>query len=131
MKRAGGDLGDLIADLEEPAEEKEVRLGITAPDFKGYGAEMIALVESKAAACADVQIADDSYEGTKIIFADPEINGFFIFRLSVHDPIIPINFESAVAGGNRKMAKALLNWLSGADGLNLAPLQQFSEDFAK
>ena len=131
LKRAGGDLGDLIADLEEPAEEKEVRLGITAPDFKGYGAEMIALVESKAAACADVQIADDSCEGTKIIFTDPEINGFFIFRLSVHDPIIPINFESAVAGGNRKMAKMLYSWLSGADGLNLAPLQQFSEDFAK
>lgn len=129
LKRAGGDLGDLIAELEEPAEEKEVRLSIPAPDFKAYGAQMIALVESRAATCAGVQIADDSYEGTKIIFTDAKTDGFFIFRLSVHDPIIPINFESAVTGGNRKMAKTLLGWLSGADGLNLSPLQQFSEDF--
>lgn len=131
LKRAGGGLGDLIADLEEPAEEKEVRLGITAPDFKAYGEEMIARVESQAAVCADVKIADDSREGTKIIFQSPDTDGFFIFRLSVHDPIIPINFESAVSGGNRKMAKTLLGWLSDADGLNLLPLQQFSEDFEK
>ena len=131
LKRAGGGLGDLIADLEEPAEEKEVRLGITAPDFKAYGEEMIARVESQAAVCADVKIADDSREGTKIIFQSPDTDGFFIFRLSVHDPIIPVNFESAVSGGNRKMAKTLLGWLSDADGLNLLPLQQFSEDFEK
>lgn len=117
--------------MEEPAEEKEVRLAITAPDFKAYGEEMIARVESQAAVCADVKIADDSREGTKIIFQSPDTDGFFIFRLSVHDPIIPINFESAVSGGNRKMAKTLLGWLSGADGLNLSPLQQFSEDFEK
>jgi len=29
------------------------------------------------------------------------------------------------------MAKTLLGWLSDADGLNLLPLQQFSEDFEK
>lgn len=131
LKRAGGALGDLISELEEPAEEQEVRLKITAPDFKAYGAEMIARVEARARETAGVQVADDSYEGTKIIFTDSETDGFFIFRLSVHDPIIPINFESAVAGGCRRMAKVLYAWLSDADGLSLLPLQQFSEDFEK
>lgn len=130
LKRTGGDLGDLIRDLEEPAEEKEIRLKITAPDFKAYGAEMIALVNACAAKTEGITVADDSYEGTKIIFPAPETDGFFIFRLSVHDPIIPINFESAKSGGVLNMAKTLHAWLSSAAGLDLSPLTQFLKEFA-
>lgn len=128
LKRAGGDLGDLIADLEEPAEEKEIRLKITAPDFKAYGGEMIALVNRAAKNADGVRIADDSYEGTKIIFNAPDINGFFIFRLSVHDPIIPVNFEAAVSGSVSKMAKVLSAWLAETTGLDLTPLTEFSKN---
>lgn len=128
LKRAGGDLGDLIQDLEEPAEEKEIRLKITAPDFKAYGGEMIDLVNAAAQKTDGVRIAEDSYEGTKIIFDAPDINGFFIFRLSVHDPIIPINFESAVAGGTKQMAKVLAAWLAEAQGLDRTPLTEFSKN---
>lgn len=128
LKRTGGDLGDLIADLEEPAEEQEIRLKITAPDFKAYGAQMIAAVNRAAAQTDGVKIADDSFEGTKIIFENADIDGFFIFRLSVHDPIIPINFESAAAGGTQKMAKVLCTWLFEAEGLNLLPLTEFSKN---
>lgn len=128
LKRAGGDLSDLIKDLEEPAEEKEIRLQITAPDFKAYGGEMIALVNAAAQKADGVRIAEDSYEGTKIIFDAPDINGFFIFRLSVHDPIIPINFESAVSGGTKQMAKVLAAWLAEAQGLDRTPLTEFSKN---
>lgn len=129
LKRAGGSLGDLVRDLEEPAEEKEIRLKITAPDFKSYGEKMITLVNACAAKTEGVAVADDSYEGTKIRFPSPETDGFFIFRLSVHDPIIPINFESAQVGGVVKMAKTLYTWLSSAAGLDLSPLTQFLKEF--
>lgn len=131
LKRTGGDLGSLIQDLEEPAEEKEIRLKITAPDFKAYGGEMIALVNDAAKNADGVRIADDSCEGTKIIFDAPEINGFFIFRLSVHDPIIPVNFEAAVSGGVSKMANVLSAWLAETKGLDLTPFTQFSDEFKK
>lgn len=128
LKRAGGDLGDLIADLEEPAEEKEIRLKIIVPDFKAYGGKMIALVNDAAEHTDGVRIAEDSYEGTKIIFDSPDINGFFIFRLSVHDPIIPVNFESAVSGDVSKMATVLSAWLAETKGLDLTPLTEFSKN---
>lgn len=131
QKRAGKNLGDLISALEEPAEEKEIRLKITAPDFKDYGAKMIETVNRAAAQTNGLKIADDSYEGTKIIFESPEIDGFFIFRLSVHDPIIPVNFESAKAGGTKEMAKVLFSWLKAENGLDTTPLQQFSNEFIK
>lgn len=128
LKRTGGDLGDLIADLEEPAEEQEIRLKITVPDFKAYGAQMIETVNRAAAQTDGVKIADDSFEGTKIIFESADIDGFFIFRLSVHDPIIPVNFESAAVGGTKKMAEVLLCWIQNEAGLDTTPLQQFSKN---
>lgn len=131
LKREGKSLGDLIAELKTPAEEQEIRLKITAADFKAYGAQMIALVEEQARRTAGAEIAPDSYEGTKILFPAPDKNGFFIFRLSVHDPIIPINFESAVSGGARKIAETLFGWLQEAEGLDLAPLAQFLGEFIK
>ena len=89
---------------------------------------MIALVNDAAEHIDGVRIADDSYEGTKIIFDTPDINGFFIFRLSVHDPIIPVNFESAVSGGVLKMAKVLSAWLAETKGLDLTLLTEFSKN---
>lgn len=131
LKREGKSLGDLISALKSPAEEKELRLKITAPDFKAYGAQMIDLVEEKARQTEGVEIAPDSCEGTKILFPAADQNGFFIFRLSVHDPIIPVNFESAVPGGVQKIAETLFGWLQKAEGLELAPLAQFLGEFIK
>ena len=129
LKREGKTLSDLIADLRAPAEEAEIRLKITDPDFRARGERLIELVEEKASAEKDVRIATDSYEGTKIIFDAEDIQGFFIFRLSVHDPVIPINFACDVPGGLLKIARTLFSWLSEAEGLDLSPLEQFCGEF--
>ena len=44
-------------------------------------------------------------------------------RMSVHDPVMPVNIESAVPGGCKRIAAALLNALQLFDGLDLEPLQ--------
>ena len=129
LKREGKTLSDLIADLRAPAEEAEIRLKITDPDYHARGERLIEFVEEKARAEKDVRIATDSYEGTKIIFDDEDIQGFFIFRLSVHDPVIPINFACDVPGGLLKIARTLFSWLSEAEGLDLSPLEQFCGEF--
>ena len=43
--------------------------------------------------------------------------------MSVHDPVMPVNIESAVPGGCMRIATALLNALALFDGLDLEPLQ--------
>lgn len=129
LKREGKTLSDLIADLRAPAEEAEIRLQITDPDFRTRGEHLIGFVEEKARAEKNVRIATDSYEGTKIIFDAEDIKGFFVFRLSVHDPVIPVNFACDIPGGLSKIARMLLSWLRTAEGLDLAPLEQFSGEF--
>lgn len=131
LKREGKTLDTLLAALEEPAEEAEVRLALTDPDFRACGERVLALVEERAQASPCMTVADDSFEGVKVIFPEDAGNGFFILRLSVHDPILPVNFESASPGGVKCIARALLGLLSGADGVELTPLQQFCGEIGK
>ena len=128
QKRAGKGLSDLIAALEEPAEEAEVRLPILAADFRACGEAVLAHVEA-AAKRAGETVADDSYEGVKVCF--PKEDGFFILRLSVHDPLLPVNLESGVPGGTRAAARRLLALLEGCTGVDTAPLQQFCGENGK
>lgn len=128
QKRAGGDLAGLIAALREPAEEAEVRLPIAAADFKACGEAALAHVEA-AANAAGLSVADDSYEGVKVLF--PKEDGFFILRLSVHDPLLPVNFEAGVPGGVGRIARRLLSLLQDVDGVDLLTLQQFCAENGK
>ena len=52
-------------------------------------------------------------------------NGWFLLRLSVHDPVLPLNLESDVAGGVKEMARGLYQVLSSAEGVDLSRLEAF------
>ena len=45
--------------------------------------------------------------------------------MSVHDPVMPINFESTVKGGNKIMAQTLLKMLKGYSFLDTKALSDF------
>lgn len=122
MKKQGKKLYDLISELKYPAEEKEIRLKITEEDFRAVGDRLLEELADFAAKREDWQIAPDSHEGIKIIF--PKTESFFILRQSVHDPVIPINFESAQNGGVKKAANSLYEFIKDFDGVDISPLKQ-------
>ncbi len=126
LKQQGQTLGSLIADLQEPAESTEIRLAITAEDFREYGRRAIARVMDYANAVTNWHIAPDNREGVRISFdLDGGMdNGWFLLRLSVHDPVLPLNCESDVPGGVKTMLKALYDVLDGAEGIDLSPLEK-------
>ena len=66
-------------------------------------------------------------EGVRINFDLQEglDNGWALLRLSVHDPVLPLNAESDVAGGVRSMLEQLLKVLEEAEGLDLTPLREY------
>ena len=55
-------------------------------------------------------------------------NGWFLLRLSVHDPVLPLNVESDVPGGVRQMLESLLKVLNDAEGIDLTPLKKAVEE---
>ncbi|MBQ6175431.1 MAG: phosphomannomutase/phosphoglucomutase [Clostridia bacterium] len=126
LKKQGRTLGSLIADLQEPAESSEVRMNITAEDFRTVGGKVIDLVTKHAEADPEWHIAPDNREGIRISFdfdggAD---NGWFLLRLSVHDPVMPLNCESDVPGGVKKMLTALYEVIRDCPDLELSALEQ-------
>lgn len=126
LKQEGKTLGSLIADLQEPVESKEIRLSITAEDFREAGKTAIGLVMDYANAAETWHIAPDNREGVRISFdlKGGLDNGWFLLRLSVHDPVLPLNVESDVEGGVKEMLTDLYGVLKDAEGIDLAPLKQ-------
>ena len=94
----GKNIDDILKNLVMPAEEREIRLNIKAEDFKAYGKDLIAKLEAFAQNSPECRIADDNREGIRIYTN----SGWMLARLSVHDPVIPVNFESPEVGGVQK-----------------------------
>lgn len=130
LKQQGLTLGSLIADLKEPVESKEIRLSITAEDFREAGKTVIQKVLDYANAADTWHIAPDNREGVRISFdLDGGLdNGWFLLRLSVHDPVLPLNVESDVKGGVKEMLTSLYNVMEGCEGIDLAPLKKAVEE---
>lgn len=99
----GTDVKALLSTMEMPAEEAEYRFNIKTKDFKAYGENVIVNLEKFAEDKTDYIIADDNREGIRV--STP--NGWFLLRLSVHDPVMPMNFESNDIGGIDVMKKEL------------------------
>ena len=99
LKKEGRTIEELIADLKQPLESKEIRLNIKAEDFRSYGEKVLADFTEYAKAQENFHIVSPNYEGVRIAFDDPEVKGWLLFRMSLHDPVMPVNLESSVPGG--------------------------------
>ena len=122
LRARGESLSMLTAALEDPLEECELRFKITAEDFREYGERVLAELEQYAQAREDWIIADDNREGIRVSFEDEQ--GWFLLRLSVHDPIMPLNLESMKEGGCRAIAEKLYAFLKGCPYLDITAIER-------
>lgn len=124
LRREGKTLDSLIERLQEPKEGVELRFTITEPDFKTLGQRVIDDLEAYARK-QGWSVADDSCEGTRISFGEEDGNGWLLLRLSVHDPVMPLNIESDSVGGCRVIAGHLAAFMQNIDGLNTSVLTDY------
>lgn len=99
----GVDFEKLLAPLKMPAREGEYRFNILESDFRAYGEKVIAELEKFASQQKDYVIADDNREGIRVSTPD----GWFLLRLSVHDPVMPLNIESNTHDGLEQIIKEI------------------------
>ena len=71
------------------------------------------------------QIAPDNHEGLRVSFGPQDGDGWFLLRLSVHDPILPLNIESNQPGGAKVIAGHLYGYLTSCEGIGLSPLEEY------
>ena len=123
-KKEGGKIGDLIAKLAEPKESFELRFAIRDEDFRAAGERVLQNLERYGKKAGWI-FAEDSFEGVRFSFPRGEGDGWLLLRLSVHDPVMPLNLESDSLGGCLVIARALLDALKGEKALDITPLEEF------
>jgi len=125
LKQQGETLSKLLEGLREPVESTEIRLKVQGEDFAATARQQIEHVLEYASEHEDWHIAPDNREGVRISFdVDGELNSaWFLLRLSVHDPVMPLNAESDVPGGVKAVLAKLYEALKDQEGVDLAPLE--------
>ena len=126
-KKQGYTLESLIADLQEPAESKEFRMNILLDDFKAYGQQVIDELTAYVAKQPGWSLAPNNFEGVRVNLDEAHGNGWFLLRLSLHDPLLPLNIESNDVGGVKIIAKELAAFVANYDKLDSAKLQEFAK----
>ncbi len=124
LGKEGKKLDSLISSLKDPAEALEIRFKIKKKDFKKYGLNVIDELKAYAENTEGWRVADDNYEGIRVYFDSEEIKGWLLLRLSVHDPIMPLNIESDVTGGNKLIAESFYEFIKNYDGLDLSVIEK-------
>jgi len=126
-KKEGYTLESLIATLEEPAESLEFRMNILLEDFKPYGQDVIEKLTAYAESKEGWSLAPSNYEGVRVNLDEAHGNGWFLLRLSLHDPLLPLNIESNDCGGAKKIASELAGFIAGFDKLDAKKLLDFAK----
>jgi len=104
--------GDLIGSLKEAKEEAEIRGTFLVEDFKEYGTNL--LEDFKVYVSEKMEGAsfeEPNFEGVRVNVDRDGIKGWVLLRLSLHDPVLPINIESENEGGVENIKKEILSFL--------------------
>jgi phosphomannomutase len=126
-KKQGYKLESLIESLEEPSESMEFRMNILLEDFKTYGQKVINDLTVYAQKQDGWSLASNNYEGVRVDLDEAHGGGWFLLRLSLHDPLLPLNIESNMKGGAKMIADELAGFLAAYDKLDTASLCNFTK----
>lgn len=124
-KKMGYTLESLIEELEEPAESVEFRININLTDYKPYCQDLLEKLQHYAKTKKGWSLEPHNYEGVRVNLESSHGNGWFLLRLSLHDPLLPLNIESNSMGGTKLILKELVEFLNSYDKLNLTDLIEF------
>ncbi len=124
-KKQGYTLESLIEDLGEPKESVEFRMNILLEDFKPYGQSVIDALSEFVKTKEGCSLEQPNFEGVRVNFDDKHGNGWLLLRLSLHDPLLPLNIESNEVGGAKVIAKTFVEFIEKFDKLEIQKLVDF------
>ena len=116
-KKENKPIESFIAELPPAGFEGEYRFKIKEENFKEYGKNVLETFKSRA--IAKGLDLPENFEGIRISFHDQGTNGWLLLRMSLHDPVMPMNIEGNTAEDKEKIFAVAQELLSGFDKLVL------------
>ncbi|XP_024534625.1 uncharacterized protein LOC9656384 isoform X1 [Selaginella moellendorffii] len=118
----------LIESLEEAGFATEFRLKINeshqdvgSKTFREYGEEVLRRLEESLSSDSNLTKAPKNYEGVRV----SGHGGWFLLRLSLHDPVLPLNIEAPTKDAAQKLGSFVMEVVSGFKALDVSSLQKF------
>lgn len=118
LHKAGKKLSDFLKDLKEPAEAAEYRYKIYDEHFVVYGNQVLEAFKNFAENQEGWSLVEPNYEGVRVACDKDHGNGWCLLRMSLHDPILPLNIESDEVGGIAKIKEGIDAFLKDYDKLS-------------
>ena len=101
-------------------------MDLRLPDFKPYGNDIIEQLRDHAAHRPGWALAPNNYEGVRVDLDKDHGDGWFLLRMSLHEPLMPLNIESDSEGGVKAIARELVPFLQRFDQLDTGSLAAFA-----
>lgn len=108
----GKNIADSISDFKEAIEGVEYRIKINKNDFKPYANRIIEELKEYAKGIETWSEVKNNYEGVRFNCNGYREKGWFLLRVSLHEPLLVLNIESDVEGGCDKIYSLLHKFLS-------------------
>lgn len=113
--KQGKDIADIIDGLKEAKESSEYRIMINRENFKEYANSILEDLKLKLSNFSDWSEVSKNYEGIRINCNSKNEKGWFLLRVSLHEPLLVLNIESDVDAGCDKIYSNLYDFLKGYD----------------
>lgn len=113
------DISILIKNLKCPKESQDIRINIKRENFRIYGQMIIEGLKKYVEQINGWTIEPKNYEGIKINCDKENGDGWLLLRLSLHEPVLPLNIESDSDNGINIILKKLIPFLKNYEELEL------------
>lgn len=122
LKEERTTLGDLISQLKQPEETVELRFKIVAEDVRKYGEQVISDLVDFISAQEGMAVDNENYEGIRVNVFERYGSGWFLLRMSLHEPLLVLQVENDEQGMNKKVLENLKEFFYRYTQLDTASL---------
>lgn len=124
LQASGRKLGDLIKELKQPAQAQEVRFTIRDEDYRSYGESVIQEMADFVQDNEGLEQEPDNTEGIRVNVTSPYGSGWFLLRMSLHEPLLVLQVENDEDGKNHQVFTKLEEFFQKYNKLDLSKLQK-------
>lgn len=117
LGKSGKTIGSLLRQLAEPAESIEHRIDLPKDNFREIGNEILEKLEAFAEKQEGWTVVKNNCEGVRVSVDRQHGDGWLLLRLSVHDPVMPLNVESNVVGGTDIMLDKIKEFIGSLENI--------------
>ncbi|MGO3732397.1 MAG: phosphomannomutase/phosphoglucomutase [Vagococcus sp.] len=118
LKKQNTTLSELIADLKQPVEAQEVRFKISGDNYRVYGESVIAELADVVTQQDGFSIDPENDEGIRVNVDNEFGSGWFLLRMSLHEPLLVLQVENDISGKNTEVFHTLATFFYGKERLN-------------